>query len=78
MELFERARCYLGSRAAILSARQRLLPALWFVWGAGASAEFQDRCHCLSTARRLWLSRACSHASVLLDTSNSGSASDEQ
>ena len=31
MELFECARCHLGSRAAILAAGQRLLPALWFV-----------------------------------------------
>ena len=31
VELFELARCHLGSRAAIVSARQRLLPALWFV-----------------------------------------------
>ena len=37
MELFECARCHLGSWAAILAARQRLLPALWALCGfAGA------------------------------------------
>ena len=64
VELFEGARCHLGSRAAILAAGQRLLPALCFVWGAGANAEFQDRCRCFSTARRLWFSRAVCKASA--------------
>ena len=37
MELFECARCHLGSWAAIVSARQRLLPALWALCGVQCS-----------------------------------------
>ena len=56
VELFECARCYLGSWAAILAARQRLLPALWALCGFPE----EDRYDCFSTARRLWCrSRAC-------------------
>jgi len=39
VELFERAKCYLGSRAAILAAGQRFCRLSGFVWGAGANAK---------------------------------------
>ena len=39
VELFEDARCHLGSRAAIVSARQRLLPALWLCVGCGFASR---------------------------------------